>query len=219
MGLKSDGTITAAQIPSTQATDTEVATAVSDHAALADPHAGYLLESLFDAAGDLIQGSADNTPAKLTLGTAGQYVVPIAGALAWRTPASAQSFPSNPAATTSLTGVMMGLAGAFTPAFSGRVLIFVTGTGANSTANDGLTVAGRYGTGTAPVNAAANTGTSFGNGQTIDSPANAARSPFALIGVITGLAVGTAHWVDVLLTALTGGTASLTGLSVSVVEF
>jgi len=34
-----------ATIPPTQATDVEVATAVSDHAALADPHTGYRLES------------------------------------------------------------------------------------------------------------------------------------------------------------------------------
>ncbi len=40
MGLKNDGTITEAQIPSTIATDAEVATAVSDHAALAAPHVG-----------------------------------------------------------------------------------------------------------------------------------------------------------------------------------
>jgi hypothetical protein len=38
------------------------------HAAAADPHAGYVLESLFDAKGDLIAGSADNTPAKVTAG-------------------------------------------------------------------------------------------------------------------------------------------------------
>jgi hypothetical protein len=46
------------------ATDAELAT----HAAAADPHAGYVLESLLDAKGDLITASADNTPAKLTVG-------------------------------------------------------------------------------------------------------------------------------------------------------
>lgn len=41
---------------------------VSTHEAAADPHTGYVLESLFDAKGDLIAGSADNTPAKVTVG-------------------------------------------------------------------------------------------------------------------------------------------------------
>lgn len=44
------------------------------HAAAADPHAGYVLESLLDAKGDLIAASADNTPGRLTVGTDG-YVL------------------------------------------------------------------------------------------------------------------------------------------------
>ena len=40
-----------------------------DHEAAADPHAGYVLESLLDAKGDLIAASADNTPAKVTVGS------------------------------------------------------------------------------------------------------------------------------------------------------
>lgn len=41
---------------------------VSTHEAASDPHTGYVLESLLDAKGDLIAGSADNTPAKVTVG-------------------------------------------------------------------------------------------------------------------------------------------------------
>jgi len=41
---------------------------VTAHVAAADPHTGYLLESLYDAKGDLITASADNTPSKLTVG-------------------------------------------------------------------------------------------------------------------------------------------------------
>jgi hypothetical protein len=41
------------------------------HVAAADPHTGYVLESLLDAKGDLIAASADNTPAKVTVGTDG----------------------------------------------------------------------------------------------------------------------------------------------------
>lgn len=41
---------------------------VSTHEAAADPHTGYVLESLFDAKGDILAASADNTPAKVTVG-------------------------------------------------------------------------------------------------------------------------------------------------------
>lgn len=41
---------------------------VTAHVAASDPHTGYVLETLFDAKGDLISASADNTPAKVTVG-------------------------------------------------------------------------------------------------------------------------------------------------------
>lgn len=56
------------------------------HAAAADPHTGYVLESLFDAKGDLITASADNTPAKLTVGANSKILVADssqAGGLIW----------------------------------------------------------------------------------------------------------------------------------------
>lgn len=62
-------------------------TDLSSHAAAADPHTGYLLESLFDAKGDLIAASADNTPAKVTVGANGTILMAdsTAGAgIAWR---------------------------------------------------------------------------------------------------------------------------------------
>lgn len=42
-----------------------VASGLTNHIAAADDHTGYLLESLFDALGDIVYASADNTPAKL----------------------------------------------------------------------------------------------------------------------------------------------------------
>jgi hypothetical protein len=53
------------------------------HVAAADPHVGYVLESLFDAAGDLITASADNTPSKLTKGSTGRFLQAGASALAY----------------------------------------------------------------------------------------------------------------------------------------
>ena len=59
----------------TLATQTYADSAVSTHAAASDPHAGYVLESLIDAKGDLIVGSADNTVAKLSIGNSGDSIV------------------------------------------------------------------------------------------------------------------------------------------------
>lgn len=53
------------------ATDAELST----HAGLADPHTGYLLESLLDAKGDLIVASAADTPGRLAVGSNYQYPV------------------------------------------------------------------------------------------------------------------------------------------------
>lgn len=49
-------------------TVTTVVTDLTAHVAAADPHTGYVLESLFDAKGDLLSASADNTPAKVAAG-------------------------------------------------------------------------------------------------------------------------------------------------------
>jgi hypothetical protein len=48
------------------------------HVAAADPHTGYVLESLIDAVGDLYVGSADNAVARLAKGTDGQVLETLA---------------------------------------------------------------------------------------------------------------------------------------------
>ncbi len=45
-----------------------------DHVGAADPHTGYVLESLLDAKGDIIVATADNTPTRLAVGTDGQVL-------------------------------------------------------------------------------------------------------------------------------------------------
>src|SRR5438309_1082651 len=74
-------------------------------------------------------------------------------------PVVASATPADPTGTTDTTGKMMGLAIAVTPLVTGRLKIFVSGSAANNTINDGAAVQIRYGTGTAPVNGAALTGT------------------------------------------------------------
>ena len=74
-----------------------------------------------------------------------------------------QAEPADPTGTNNATGLMMGLAGAITPLTTGRLLIMLSGTLANATAiADGANVQLRYGTGAAPANADALTGTPVG---------------------------------------------------------
>ncbi len=132
---------------------------------------------------------------------------------------SAQSSPSNPTGTTSTTAVMMGLAGAFTPKSTGRVLIMLSGDIKNSTSTDGATVQLAYGTGAAPANAAAATGTTVGGKPAFVAAANNQTVPFSVQAVVSGLTLGTAIWIDAQVAAVTGGTASIENLSLSVQEF
>jgi len=129
--------------------------------------------------------------------------------------ATTNSSPGDPTGTTSTTGVMMGLAGAITTR-SGRVVVIISGTIKNNTANDGAAVQIRYGTGSAPTNAAALTGTAVGALQRhVDAGVTNEEVPFSVSAVVTGLTGGTAYWLDVSLAAITGGTATITGVNVT----
>jgi hypothetical protein len=50
---------------------------VTAHVAAADPHTGYLLESLLDAKGDLIVATANDTPARLAVGGTNGHVLTV----------------------------------------------------------------------------------------------------------------------------------------------
>jgi hypothetical protein len=128
------------------------------------------------------------------------------------------SSPANPAGTASVTAVMMGLAGTVTPTTTGRVAILITGMAGNSTIGDGAEVQIFYGTGAAPNNGVAFTGTALGRTKTTIASTAAGKSGFALAFVATGLVVGTAYWIDTALQAVTGGTASLYDVDVVAIE-
>jgi hypothetical protein len=174
------------------------------------------------ATGDTLYASAANTLSKITIGTAGQTYTPVGGIPTWVTNGNAQSTPADPATTVSLVGVMMGLAGSVTPTKSGTVLIVISGDMDNGTANNGAQVQIRTGTGVAPVNGAALTGTTGGGlvKMTITSggTGTTSRVPFSLNCLITGLAVGTAVWIDVGLASLVGGTSRIRDISISAIE-
>lgn len=127
--------------------------------------------------------------------------------------------PSNPSGTSSTTGVMMGLGAAYTPTRSGVVYVRIRGGMNNNTAGDGANVKIYCGTGTAPANQAALTGTQKGAASQVDYFPTASKNfPFGVDTVISGLTLNTAYWFDLALAAVTGGTATLTNLEVVIVE-
>lgn len=132
-----------------------------------------------------------------------------------------QSLPSDPTGTTSLTFVMMGFAIAFTPTTSGIISVFGLGAAENSNAANGCYYKIMYGTGTAPINGAAVTGSDTGNtnGNGFDR-FNAANKlePFPIEGLASGLIVGTAYWFDVAIKSITAGTATIKNNTISIIE-
>jgi hypothetical protein len=148
-------------------------------------------------------------------------------------PAFVSVIPSNPAATTSATYLMQGLgvagASAFTitPQCTGRVLVLVEGdmTGVNTAT---VTAQLSFGTGTAPANNAAVTGTQVGSQPTLTPITGILSTPFTLFWVITGLTVPSVSstgvtgaavpvWLDVALKS-SSGAASISNLTCIAIE-
>jgi hypothetical protein len=125
--------------------------------------------------------------------------------------AHTSSSPGSPSQTISTTPVMMGLAGTITPGASGTVRVTIDGevesVGVTGVAN--MTMTMRTGTGSAPANGVAVTGTQRGN-SLITSAASATSStiPFSLTRTVTGLVVGTAVWLDIALNTNTSSDAA-----------
>jgi hypothetical protein len=142
--------------------------------------------------------------------------------------ATTQQNPSNPTATTSATGVMMGLgkdqagSGAhpctITPVYSGRVKFEVIGSMFNNTASGISKITLYFGTGTAPSNGVAFTGTQIGNQMAGNSAGASGQLPFHAGGIVTGLTPGTAYWFDLSLLA-GANTSTIQNLSCNAMEF
>lgn len=143
-------------------------------------------------------------------------------------PSLVSVIPSNPSATTSATYVMQGLgvagANAFTitPQATGRVFVLVEGdmTGINTAT---VTAQLSFGTGAAPANNAAVTGTQVGSQPTLTPITGILSTPFVLFWIVTGLAVPTLSvsgvtgaptpvWLDVALKS-SSGAASVSNLT------
>lgn len=162
-----------------------------------------------------------NTAISLS-GTAQVFVTARAEDLSYINNATLQASPSNPTGTTSTTAVMMGLGGTctITPVYTGRIKIEFIGQGSNTVSGDGWIHAIRWGTGTAPVNGAALTGTQVGTSIRIDTAGGGSFSaPMANSGIVTGLTPATAYWLDIALAQINGGTATILNVSCNAFEF
>lgn len=131
------------------------------------------------------------------------------------------STPLNPTGTTTTApGVMMGMGttATITPQVTGNVLVNINGNLTTSVGGDGARVKIYMGTGTAPANGAAPSGTSYGGQQIFNAVTGTLSVPFSQTVLVTGLTVGTAYWIDTNVQAITGGTASITGVAISANE-
>jgi hypothetical protein len=124
-----------------------------------------------------------------------------------------------PTGNVSTVAKMMGLAGAITPQVTGRIAIFVAGMTVNSTAiGSGVNITGKYGTGAAPANGAASAGTTFGIQQHFVASTVAGQQGFTCQGVITGLTLGVAIWIDLEVVAVTSGGATVKDVQIVAFE-
>lgn len=113
----------------------EAAGAVATHAGLADPHTGYLLESLLDAKGDLIAATADNTPGRLALGTDTHVLTAdssTATGLKWSAPSAGGGQTTVTRIVAASGGDHTTLGAAITAASAGDVIYIRPGTYAES---------------------------------------------------------------------------------------
>ena len=134
----------------------------------------------------------------------------------------ASSTPADPTGTTNTTGKMAGLAGSFTPATTGRLLLMASGNLTNSTAaaGDGCKVQLSYGTGTAPANGDTITGTQVGNlvSSVLERGTASDLQGFCCLALVQSLTVGTAYWLDLTEAAIVGGTGQAKNISLIAVE-
>ena len=109
---------------------------------------------------------------------------------------------------TSPTYLMLGLAGTITPNVHGTISVSICGSTTDAVLADAISVQISYGTGAAPSNGDALTGTQVGAlVQQSQAVAGDVQS-FCSVAVITGLTVGTPYWLD--LAAGSSGGAAIT---------
>lgn len=111
---------------------------------------------------------------------------------------------------------MSGLAGSITPGTSSTVLLVITGSVRPVSNTYSMVI--KYGTGAAPASNAAVTGTSVGSTMTAIASVSTITMPFTLIGVATGLSLGTAYWIDIAGCSNDGSVDGLANVGITAVE-
>jgi hypothetical protein len=152
--------------------------------------------------------------------TAGQLAKwTSATVIAGVTSAILQASPTPPTGTTSGTQVMMGLGSTctITPTWSNRVHINLRGY-MISAALSSSQLQARFGTGAAPSNGVAASGTTIGAIEGGTHGGASYQIPFNAGGNITGLTVGTAYWFDLGLLNNSGVLSSISAVSCDAIE-
>lgn len=116
--------------------------------------------------------------------------------------------PANPTGTATTSGSMQGMAMLYTPSASTTVIINQIGSYKAGAAT--MTISARYGTGSAPANNAALTGTIISTTSFSDTGTGTVRV-YAITGIVSGLTIGTQYWFDLSMAESTS-TTSLTGI-------
>ncbi len=129
-------------------------------------------------------------------------------------PQNANGNSAAPTGNVSTAAKMMGLglvAGfSITPQVTGRIMVIVAGVALNSTAaGDGTSITGKTGTGTAPSNGGASAGTTFGLQQHFIASTTPGQQGFTCMGIVSGLTLNVAVWIDLEVIAVTAGGASV----------
>jgi hypothetical protein len=113
---------------------------------------------------------------------------------------------------------MMGLSASITPINRGVILVLASGDVDNNTNSRGVTMQLRYGTGTAPINGTALTGTLVATLAFTQNNANI-RVPFCFNDILSGLTLNTYYWIDISIASAGGaGTSRIRNINISLLE-
>jgi hypothetical protein len=111
---------------------------------------------------------------------------------------------------------MLGLAGSITPTVSGNVLFQIAAEWFTGSAGDRCSALLAYGTGAAPSNGAAATGTTIGNALRVGYIGDYSTLP--MVGYVTGLTPNTTYWFDLQIKSLNGGSCNLGAVNAEATE-
>lgn len=138
------------------------------------------------------------------------------GASTWKIAQYYQGGVLNPASLPNGPALMLGLAGAITPSKTGKVMITIAGEYVSGTTTVDTVFVIKTGTGAAPANGAANTGTA--QLTTTRHATHATNRNNFSITVIAALTPGTAYWIDMAAANNGGASTDFFNTTISAIE-